>query len=64
VIAGTFVWLGIFGILWLGLLDMNLATLEILAIALPLSWLELVVAGLIVQFGMARFAHSTAPAAP
>lgn len=51
-IAATAVWLAIFGILWLGLMNMNLATLEISAIALALSWVELAVAGLIVNYGM------------
>ena len=50
VLAGTFAWLGIFGILWLGLFNMNLATPEILAYALPLSWLELVCSALIVRW--------------
>lgn len=63
VIAGTLVWLGIFGILWIGMFNMNLATLEILAVALPLSWLELVIAGLIVHYGMVRFARPSSPAA-
>jgi len=50
-LAGTLVWLAIFGILWLGLFNMNLATPLILAVALPLSWLELVVAALILRQG-------------
>lgn len=45
--AGTLVWVAVFGLLWLGLLNMGLATLPILAIAWPLSWLEMVVAALI-----------------
>ncbi|MEZ5932193.1 MAG: hypothetical protein R3F54_09620 [Alphaproteobacteria bacterium] len=52
-IAGTLVWGAIFGILWLGLFNMNLATPSILAVALPLSWLELTVAALIVCQGRA-----------
>lgn len=51
-IAASAVWLAIFGILWLGMLNMNLATPEIAAIALALSWVELAVAGLIVRYGM------------
>lgn len=47
--VGTILWLTIFVILWLGLFNMGLATLSILAIALPLSWLELVIAALIVR---------------
>ena len=53
-LAGTLIWLAIFGILWLGLYNMNLATPAILAIALPLSWLELVIAALIIRWGMQR----------
>ena len=48
-LAATGLWLGIFAILWLGLYNMNLATLEIILIALPLAWLEMFVAALIVR---------------
>ena len=47
--AATGLWLGIFAILWLGLYNMNLATPEIILIALPLAWLEMMVAALIVR---------------
>ncbi len=50
-LAGSLVWGAIFGILWLGLYNMNLATPAILAIALSLSWLELVIAALILRQG-------------
>ena len=48
VIYGTLVWMTVFVILWLGLYNMNLATLNILAVALPLAWLEMVIASVIV----------------
>lgn len=54
-IAGAFAWLGIFVILWLGLFNMNLAPANVLAVALPLSLIELLVAGTIVHWGMKRF---------
>ncbi|MEL6464831.1 MAG: hypothetical protein AAFQ58_07665 [Pseudomonadota bacterium] len=54
VIYGTGVWLAVFVILWLGLYNMNLATLGMLALALPLAWLELVVAALVVWWFTAR----------
>ena len=54
VVYGTGVWLGVFVILWLGLYNMNLATPGILAVALPLAWLEMVVAALIVWWFTAR----------
>jgi len=53
--AGSLIWTAIFVILWLGLFNMNIATGAILAIALPLSWLEMVVAALIVNWGMRYF---------
>ena len=56
-IAGTLVWASIFGILWLGLFNMNLATVPILAVALSLSWLEMLLASLITLWGMNRFAQ-------
>jgi hypothetical protein len=48
--AGTLVWAAVFLVLWLGLYNMNLATVPILAIALPLAWLEMTVAALIVSW--------------
>lgn len=54
VMAGTCVWLAIFVIFWFGLSNMNLATGSILAVALPLAWLEMVVAALVVRWAMAR----------
>ncbi len=55
IVAGSLIWTAIFVILWLGLFNMNMATGAILAIALPLSWLEMVVAALIVNWGMRYF---------
>jgi hypothetical protein len=57
VLGASLVWLAIFGILWIGMFNMNMATLEMLAIALPLSWIELVIAGLVVCFSMRRAAR-------
>ncbi len=51
---GTAVWMAVFVILWLGLYNMNLATLDVLALALPLAWLEMVVASVIVWWVTAR----------
>ena len=53
-IAGaSFAWLDIFVILWLGLYNMNLTNLSVVGVALLLSWIELVVAALIVRaFGL------------
>ena len=55
IMAGTLIWTAIFVILWLGLFNMNIATGAILAIVLPLSWLEMVVAALNVNWGMRYF---------
>jgi len=57
VLAGSSIWMAIFVILWLGLLNMHMATLGLLAVALPLSWLEMVIAALIVRWGMMRSGH-------
>lgn len=51
---GTGVWFSVFVILWLGLYNMNLATIDLLFVALPLAWLEMVVAALIVFWFTAR----------
>ncbi|MCI4643264.1 MAG: hypothetical protein MRY64_00595 [Hyphomonadaceae bacterium] len=54
-VAATLFWAGVFGILWIGIYNMNLADLSVLATALPLAWLEMAVAGLIVTWGLQRF---------
>ncbi len=54
VIAGVGLWLGIFVILWFGLFNMNLADWRVLAVALPLSLLEMVIAALIVFWVMRK----------
>ncbi len=53
-ISGTALWCTIFVIFWLGTFNMNLATPRILAVALPLAWIEMVVAALIVRWGILR----------
>ena len=50
--AGTLVWLSVFVLLWLGVYNMGLATPRILAAALPLAWIELVIAGFFVSWRM------------
>lgn len=54
-IVGTLIWGAIFLIFWLAAFNMNLATPKILAVALPLAWVEMVFAALIVRWGMLRF---------
>jgi hypothetical protein len=52
--AGTATWLAIFVVLWLGMFNMNLATAAIVLTALPLAWIELVIAALIVRWCLQR----------
>lgn len=54
VLYGTGVWMSVFMILWLGLYNMNMATVGVLAVALPMAWVETVVAALIVWWFTAR----------
>lgn len=54
ILSGTLVWATVFVLLWLGLYNMNLATLAIVAIALPFAWLELVIAGFIILWARRR----------
>lgn len=54
VFAATLIWLAVFVIFWLAMYNMNLATPAILAIAWPLSWLEMLIAALIVRWVMQR----------
>lgn len=53
-IYGTGVWLSVFVIFWLGMSNMNLAPAEVVAVALPLSWLEMIGASVIVWWFTAR----------
>ena len=49
-----------FVFLWLGLFNMNLAPWQVLLVALPLAWVEMAVAALIVRWAMLRGARSAA----
>lgn len=53
-LIGTILWTAIFVIFWLASFNMNLAAPRILAVALPLAWIEMVVAALIVRWAMLR----------
>lgn len=55
-LAGTtFFWASVFVILWVGLFNMRLAPMSVLYIALPLAWIELIVAALIIRWGRSKF---------
>jgi len=43
-ISGTVLWAHFFVLFWVGMVNMNLATLSLLLIALPLCYIEMVVA--------------------
>ncbi|MEM7216224.1 MAG: hypothetical protein AAF423_11840 [Pseudomonadota bacterium] len=58
VVSASIFWAATFIILWLGLYNMNLATLEIMIVALPLAWLELAIAALIVNWAMPKFSQN------
>lgn len=59
VFVGTILWCAIFVIFWIACLNMNLAAPKILVTALPLAWIEMVVAALIVRWGIRRLARRT-----
>lgn len=46
-IAGTLNWVFFFVLFWLGMFNMNLTQPSIVAIALPLAWLECIIAAVI-----------------
>jgi hypothetical protein len=54
IVSATATWLAIFVIFWFAMFNMNLATPKIVAIALPLAWLEMMVAALIVRWCLMR----------
>lgn len=57
IFAGILFWMAVFVILWLGLFNMNLATLEILLVVLPLALAEILVAAIVVNWRMANTAR-------
>lgn len=57
--AGTWFWLLVFGLLWLGSWNMNTAPTQVVLVALPLAWLEQIVAALIVRWCLLRPARSS-----
>jgi len=57
-IAATCCWLAMFVVLWLGVYNMNLATLKILAAMLPWAWAETVIAVKIVDWVRERLGRS------
>jgi len=59
VLAGTSNWLLLFVLFWIAMFNMRLAGSATLAVALPLAWLELVVAGLIAGFCFRRWQSPT-----
>lgn len=59
VAAGTLVWASVFVLLWLGLHNMGLARPHTIAAALPLAWIELVVAALLVDWRWRRHAGTS-----
>ena len=49
-LAATGVWLSIFGLIWIGIYNMNLTTWQIVLTALPLAWFEMIIAALVVRW--------------
>ena len=54
-VAGALTWLFVFGVLWLGLYNLALATPALLAAALPLALLELLIGAAIFFWGAVRW---------
>jgi hypothetical protein len=52
--AATSVWATVFILLWLGMLNMNLATVEMLRAMLPMAWFEMLIAALLTRWAMLR----------
>ncbi len=50
--AGAAIWAGVFCIFWLGMLNMNLATMNILVAALPWALIEMIAAALITRWAL------------
>ena len=54
IIAATLFWLAVFVVLWLGVFNLGLVPFQVFASALPLAWLEMLIAALIVRWFMQR----------
>ena len=54
VLAGTTSWMFFFLLFWVGMVNMALSSVSLVAIALPLAWLEMVVASFIASKLYAR----------
>jgi hypothetical protein len=52
--AGTCAWVAMFLLLWLGLWNMNLTPAKVALVALPLAWIEMVVAAALVNWARRR----------
>jgi hypothetical protein len=52
--AATAVWLAIFVVFWLAVVNMGLAPITIAVVALPLAWFEMLVAAMIVRWCIRR----------
>ena len=55
VLAGTVFGGAIFGLLWIGIVNMNLAPVRVLFVALPFAILEQIIAALIIDWSRRRF---------
>ena len=57
-LAGSLATIPIYGLFWLALYLMNLMTVDVIIIALPMAWVELIVAALIVRNRMKKLSCS------
>jgi membrane-associated protease RseP (regulator of RpoE activity) len=55
VVAGSMAWLAFFVLFWLAMVNMNLASTSLALTALPLAWLEMVVAAAIAHWAFRKF---------
>jgi hypothetical protein len=57
-LAGTAVWLSVFCIFWLAAWNMNIAKPNVMMVALPLAWLEMVIAAAVVGWSRSHFGQT------
>ena len=63
-LSGTLVWFSVFVLFWLGNLNMKLAPVSVLLIALPLSLFEMLVAAYLVLIGRKLWGKGTTSSFP
>lgn len=59
--AGTLIWASVFSLFWIATWNMNMTPIHIPLLALPLAWLEMVIAAAIIERGWQKWSAVHTP---